>query len=368
MHLDSMPQLIPFFLIAFLCYPRHASVLGRLSDKYGRKPFVVLGTVGTTIMDFLVYLNPTSLNFLMAKISISTMTNTATVTSVRAALSDKLSGKSLGVANAKVGIFAGLAVIVGPLMGTLLQSRVGDANVYLAAALVGCLNILNLQSRFKESLAEDNRKEMDWAAANPTSFTKLLTCSSEASMCSYSLGLQCIAEPRFVFPFASIAWETLHKYDPLTRGRFASFFGVVYVAGAIVAKGRMKALGPKGHITESNIANLIGFLIWSFRHDSLGTYMAIFCMALGIRKRDGLEVLLMKQGGGQGWGKGETYGYIANFKSLSAVAAPLIMGQAFAYSTSNGRSFYGSPMLVAAVATALSELCFQSVKDRCATE
>jgi DHA1 family tetracycline resistance protein-like MFS transporter len=170
-------------LLEFLSGP----LLGRLSDKYGRKPFVVLGTLGTVLMDFLVYLNPTSISALMAKISISTMTNTACITSVRAALSDKLSGKDLGVANAKVGIYAGLAVVVGPLLGTLSQARIGNANVYLIAALVGCLNALNLSSRFDESLAVENRKDMDWSAANPTSFTKLLTCGREAAMCSYSL-------------------------------------------------------------------------------------------------------------------------------------------------------------------------------------
>ena len=38
-------------------------LFGKLSDCYGRKPFAMLGALGSLLMDYMVYLNPSSLFF-----------------------------------------------------------------------------------------------------------------------------------------------------------------------------------------------------------------------------------------------------------------------------------------------------------------
>ena len=58
------------------------------------------------------------------------MFNTLIVTSVRAGLSDQINGKELGIANAKVGILAGIAIIIGPVFGTFSQKYLGNKNVF----------------------------------------------------------------------------------------------------------------------------------------------------------------------------------------------------------------------------------------------
>eukprot|EP00943_MAST-04B_sp_MAST-4B-sp1_P008536 g8536.t1 len=345
-------------LLEFLLNP----LLGRLSDCYGRRVFVLLGSIGTTMMDLFVHLNPNSLSRLIARTILSTLFNTLIVTSVRAGLSDQIGGKELGVANAKVGILAGVAIIIGPIFGTFSQKHLGNKNVFLISTIVGFVNVLNLLLRFDETLKEeDTKKNMNWAAANPTSFLKLITSGSR-KMASHamSLGFQCIAEPRFIFPYAMLTWETVYKYSPVKRGNFAAIFGVSYVVGAIIAKSRLSKIGLEAHISESNLSNLIGFLLWSFRQDTIGTVCALFCMTFGIRKRDGLEIMLLKEGGKQKWGKGETYAYISNFKSASAIISPFIMGNMYAYTTKQkGTGYHGSPMFIAAFVTLFAEICFR---------
>lgn len=49
----------------------------------------------------------------------------------------------------------------------------------------------------------------------------------------------------------------------------------------------------------------------------------------GIRKRDGLEVMLTEFGASRGWGKGEISGMMNNFKSVSAVFAPTIFAKSY---------------------------------------
>jgi hypothetical protein len=45
-----------------------------------------------------------------------------------------VSGTDLGVAHARTGIAAGFAVVVGPLVASVLASRYGNRSVYLLAA------------------------------------------------------------------------------------------------------------------------------------------------------------------------------------------------------------------------------------------
>ena len=338
-------------------------VLGRLSDCYGRRGFVLLGSIGTALMDLYVYLKPDSLSRLVLRTVFSTMFNTLIVTSVRAGLSDQINGKELGIANAKVGILAGIAIIIGPVFGTFSQKYLGNKNVFLISTMVGLANVLNLTLRFDETLkAEDRKREMDWSAANPASFLKLVTSGSKKmASYAYSLGFQCIAEPRFLFPYAMLTWETVYNYSPVKRGNFAAIFGFSYVLGAMIAKSRLKKIGLEAHITESNISNFIGFLIWSLRQDTIGTIAAFLCMTFGIRKRDGLEIMLLKEGAKKKWGRGETYAYISNFKSVSAVISPFIMGNIYAFTTKrNGMfNYHGSPMFVATLVTLFAELMFR---------
>eukprot|EP00947_MAST-08B_sp_MAST-8B-sp1_P002645 g2645.t1 len=129
----------------------------------------------------------------------------------------------------------------------------------------------------------------------------------------------------------------------------------------------MKKLGAAGHVTESNAANALGFLSWSLFNNDVGTYLSFLFFSGGIRKRDGLEVLMLEKGTAKGWGKGETTAITANFKSVSAVLAPAIMAQAYAAGAGSASgaqaTFGGAPMFVCAVFTALSELVFRSTRS-----
>ena len=72
---------------------------------------------------------------------------------------------------------------------------------------VTAANIGTLLAKMDETLDEDKRKPMDWSEANPFSFTKLLISGSRLRLAALSLAMQCIAEPRFIFPYATLIWR-----------------------------------------------------------------------------------------------------------------------------------------------------------------
>ena len=91
-------------------------------------------------------------------------------------------------------------------------------------------------------------------------------------------------------------------------------------------------------MSESNLSNVLAFLAWSRFNSDVGTFLSFLLFAGGIRKRDGLEVLITGEGGKLGWGKGETTAVTANFKSVSAILAPTLLDrQAHTQHHSNSR-------------------------------
>jgi predicted MFS family arabinose efflux permease len=192
-----------------------------------------------------------------------------------------------------VGVFAGLGIIFGPLVGSAIAQRLGNRATFLAAIGFGLLNYVVIQHSLKETLPLASRKPMDWKAANPLSFMKLLTSSTTLAKLTVALGLQCVAEPRFLLPYVQLMWAKGYGYSPNKIGFFLAVFGVSYVGGAASASKRMKTLGPAKHITESNLANAAAFGLWSVFNNDVGSVLALVLLTFGIRKRDGLEVLIL---------------------------------------------------------------------------
>jgi MFS family permease len=132
-------------------------LIGRLSDKYGRFIFIMLGPLGNCVLDGLIAANPSSPTLLVAGRVISGMTMTAFVTILRAAVSDVLEGSALAAAHSQSALYSGLGIIGGPW----LASRLGtDRAAYGLSSVVAGLNGLYLLSSFQETLPADQRKEV----------------------------------------------------------------------------------------------------------------------------------------------------------------------------------------------------------------
>jgi len=326
---------------------------GRLSDAEGRKKYIVGGLLTTAVLDLLVASRPSSLFTLVLNNVVTTATNTAFIMALRSGMADLLSGKSLGVAHSQVGIAAGLGVVVGPFLGALVDEKFGPAAAYALASLIGFSTATFVATQMKETLSDKKKKPMDWKAANPLSFLKLLMSGKTLATITLALGFQCLAEPRFVFPYAQLLWKNKYEYSSTKMGVFAAFFGAVYVVGSVISKKRFKKLGPEKHVTESNMFNVLAFLSWSRFNGDVGSMLSFLLFAGGIRKRDGLEVMIQGEGDKRGWGKGETVAITGTFKSVSAILAPQLYARA-----ANAVPNSGAPMLVGAISTVISQLVF----------
>jgi DHA1 family tetracycline resistance protein-like MFS transporter len=150
-----------FALIQFVCSP----IQGALSDRYGRRPVVLLSNLGIGV-DFLFMALVNSLPLLLIGRCISGAT-AASFTTANAYIADVTPPEKRAASFGMLGAAFGIGFIIGPALGGLLGSLHVRAPFYAAAALA-LANFCYGYFILPESLPPDRRSaRFDWSHANP---------------------------------------------------------------------------------------------------------------------------------------------------------------------------------------------------------
>jgi DHA1 family tetracycline resistance protein-like MFS transporter len=149
-----------YSLMQFLFAP----MLGSLSDRYGRRPVILISLFGSGIDYFFLAFAPTIGWFFFARmISGITGANFAPATAYIADVSPpEKRAANFGL----IGVAFGLGFIIGPAIGGVL----GEIDLRLPFIAAGCLTLLNwLYGLFvlPESLKPENRRAFSWKRSNP---------------------------------------------------------------------------------------------------------------------------------------------------------------------------------------------------------
>src|SRR3954471_4818983 len=150
-------------------------ILGALSDRFGRRPVVLLSNFGLALDYVLMALAPT-LTWLFIGRLISGITS-ASISTAFAYIADVTPPERRAAVFGKVGAAFGAGFILGPAIGGLL----GDIDPRLpfwAAAGLSFANFLYGLLILPESLRKDRRSPFRWRSANPAGALKLLRSST----------------------------------------------------------------------------------------------------------------------------------------------------------------------------------------------
>ena len=138
-----------------------APVLGRLSDRYGRKPILVISQIGTLAGFLLLSVATTGWMLFLSRI-IDGISG-ANIATAQAAISDSTTAKTRTQGLGLIGAAFGLGFIIGPVIAFVALAVTG--NDYrapaLAAAFFSLLSILLTSFWFKETLPKENRGAAD---------------------------------------------------------------------------------------------------------------------------------------------------------------------------------------------------------------
>src|SRR6201988_4574881 len=149
-------------------------LLGSLSDRFGRRPVVVLSNFGLSADYVLMALAP-SLAWLFVGRVISGIT-AASISTSFAYIADTTAPEQRAAVFGKVGVAFGAGFILGPALGGLL-GEIGPHVPFWAAAALSFLNGLYGLLILPEPLPKENRSAFHWRAANPIGSLKFLRAS-----------------------------------------------------------------------------------------------------------------------------------------------------------------------------------------------
>lgn len=152
--------LVTYGTVQFLCVP----LLGALSDRYGRRPVLLLSITGLGL-SYLITATTHSLPLLVASRIISGATG-ASFTVASAYVADITPPAQRGRGFGAIGAAFGMGFIFGPVIGGLLGGIDLRLPFYVAAAL-SLLNGLYGYFLLPESLPAEKRAPLAWSKANP---------------------------------------------------------------------------------------------------------------------------------------------------------------------------------------------------------
>jgi len=341
--------------IEFLLNP----ILGRLSDKYGRKPFLLMSASVNMILHSLVTAFPGSLPIQVLDRSLGGAMIFCFFNPLTTSLQDLFAGnlQKMGAQGAKVGAHFGMGFALGPALGAKLAGR----NAFAVSAAVFGATAASIQLGYEETLPVENRKEFEISAANPFSFVKLFSTKPMAQLCT-TLGFSSFAEYPNIYDINFLFMNTVMGYGQREFGLFGAGFGVTQILGGIFGKQIITSLGLKSSTLLGNLAYIVGFGLLGTAKGVKQLVLALACMTWGhgLARTGYPGNLLQEHATKMGMGRGEIAGAQANFTAVLKIIAPTAYGRLFAWATSGGRNMPGLPYLAICMCCAVAQLNFSN--------
>ena len=297
---------------------------GSISDRFGRKPILMIGLVGYAISTFLFGIS-NQLWMLFAARALSGVLSSATITSAMAYVTDITTEENRGDGMGKIGAAMALGIMLGPGLGGWLAKGSLSRPFFIAAGM----SILSLvvvwgflpESLSKEKIPFDHKLQLPqlknlWEAVlGPTGVLFLLVALFSFALTNFEAVFGLYALDKFGF-------------GPDQVGTILMVVAVVSTAGKALLTGPVtRKWGEAATIKVSLLAGSAGFLVllgaWDFVSVLASTGFFILSKTL---LRPAAFALISK---GAGEDQGSAMGLSNSFMSLGRIFGPIWAGFAF---------------------------------------
>jgi DHA1 family multidrug resistance protein-like MFS transporter len=315
----SLGQLISIYSIMQFLF---APIWGVLSERYGRKPILIIGVVGNGL-GHLFFALSTELWMLYASRALAGVLSSATLPTAMAYIGDATSEKDRGGGMGMLAAAMSLGMIVGPGLGGWMADVSLAAPFYLAAAL-SAVALIPILIFLPESLPVESRKQgkigtlsqqfrnMGRALLGPIAFSLSLALLLD-------LGLMI-----FEAVFALLALERYH-YGPSQVGNVLVMAGIIGVIMQGALSGPlMKKFGEGFVIKLSLLASAVAFVLMLWPTASWGVMLTVgFYVVSNSLLRPAITAYISKRAPG---GQGEAMGLSNSFMGLGRILGPMLGG------------------------------------------
>jgi DHA1 family tetracycline resistance protein-like MFS transporter len=301
-------------------------ILGGLSDRFGRRPVVLLSNFGLALDYVLMALAP-SLSWLFIGRVISGITS-ASISTAFAYIADITPVERRAAVFGKVGAAFGAGFIVGPAIGGLLGGQDPRLPFWVAAAL-SFANALYGLLVLPESLPLDRRSPFRWRSANPIGALHLLRSNPVLARLSLVNFIAQLAH--VVLPSTFVLYATYrYGWTAATVGLTLAMVGICAMAVQGLAIGPIvKWLGERRALLLGLGCGAVGFLIFGVAPIGVLFWLGIPVMALwGIAgaATQALSTRLVAPDQ-----QGQLQGATTSVQSVSQLLGPFLFTLTFAY-------------------------------------
>ena len=319
-------------------------VLGALSDRYGRRPVILLSNLGLGLDYILMALAPT-LGWLFVGRLISGVTSASVVTAfayVADVTSPDRRARSFGIMGAAFGI----GFIVGPALGGVLAA-VSPRLPFWVAAGFSLANFLYGLIVLPESHPPEKRSAFSWRRANPVGSLRLLQSQPQllgfaAVHFLYNLAHQSLASVFVLYTGYRYGW-TMTDVGWAMTGVGVAF---AVVQGGLVGK-LAAQFGERRTLVAGLVFGAVGFAVYGLAATGRWFAAGIPIMSLwGLYGPSAQGLMTRRVGAGQ---QGQLQGALSSVAGVTGIIGPGLFSVTFASAIGPLRSWHvpGAPFLLA---------------------
>ena len=309
-------------LMQFLFSP----ILGALSDRFGRRPVVLLSNFGLALDYVLMALAP-SLTWLFIGRVISGITS-ASISTAFAYIADVTPPERRAAVFGKIGAAFGAGFILGPAIGGLLGGMDPRLPFWIAAGL-SFANTLYGWLILPESLPLERRAPFRWKSASPLGALHLLR--SNRILAGLSLANFFGQVAHVVLPSTFVLYATYrYGWDTTTVGLTLALVGVcaMVVQGAGVGP-IVKRLGERRALLLGLACGALGFFIYGAAPTGPLFWLGIPVMALWGVAGAAIQALTTQLVAPDQ--QGQLQGATNSVNSIAQMVGPFLFTLTFAY-------------------------------------
>lgn len=327
-----------------------APILGSLSDRFGRRPVILISLLGSAIDYFAMALAPTvAILFLTRAIN---GISGANITACSAYVADVTPPEKRAAGFGLIGAAFGLGFVIGPLLGGVL----GRIDIHLPFYVAGVLTLINwIYGYFvlPESLPADRRRPFRLGRANPIGTFRDLR--------RYPLVLR-LGGAMFLLNLAQFGlhatWVlyTAHRYgwDELQTGLSLTVVGLgAALVQGVLARKIIPRLGEPRSLVLGISVGVAAYVAYGLATQGWMIYASVLLASLGGIAGPAANAIITKSV--LPTEQGEVQGALTSLQSIANILGPVLGSTTFAYFISDRAPIYlpGASMFVSAIVAAV---------------
>jgi DHA1 family tetracycline resistance protein-like MFS transporter len=329
-------------LMQFLFSP----LLGALSDRFGRRPVILVSVFGLGFDYVLMALAP-SLGWLFVGRTISGITS-ANIATASAYIADVTLPENRAKAFGMIGVAFGLGFVLGPALGGILGAESPRLPFWVAAALTLANGLYGL-FLLPESLPKARRAALDLSRANPLGALVFLRSHRQLfglAAVSFLASLAHAALPSTFVLYAGYRYGWHEREVGWTLAGVGVCTAVVQGAlvGPIVAR-----LGERKSLLAGQALGALGFFIYGMAAKGAIFWLGVPVMAFWGIAGPAAQALMTRRV--LATEQGRLQGASSSLNGIAELVGPLAFSACFAFFIGPGLAFKlpGAPFLLAAL-------------------